>query len=89
MIRNSNFEIVQLAEDRMAVPVGDEATAFHGVVALSEPAAYLLDLMKEPQTAENLVEKLLERYEIDRVVAEKDLYEILKSFRELNLILED
>lgn len=48
MIRNPNFEIVRLDDECMAVPVGDEATSFHGVVALSEPAAFLLEQMTEP-----------------------------------------
>lgn len=88
MIRNPNFEIVRLDDECMAVPVGDEATSFHGVVALSEPAAFLLEQMTEPLATEDLVNKLLEQYEVDHAVAEEDVRSIINKFKELNLILE-
>ena len=88
MITNPDFEIVKFAEDYMAVPVGMEATSFHGIVALSEPAAYLLDMMREPKTTEELILKLMERYDVDRSVAEDDVKAILNRFREMNLAIE-
>lgn len=87
MIRNKEFEIVNIAEDYLAIPVGEQATAFHGVVALSEAAAFLLRKLDEPQTAENLVDMLLSEYEVDRATAEKDVESILKTFLDLRLII--
>ena len=88
MIKNPNFEIVRLAEECMAVPVGDETTTFHGVVALSEAAAFLLEKMTEPQTTEDLVNKLLEQYDVDLFTAKEDVLSIINTFKELNLVLE-
>ena len=72
----------------MAVPVGDEATSFHGVVALSDAAAFLLEQMTEPQTTEELVNKLLEQYDVDLLTAKEDVHSIVNTFKDLNLILE-
>lgn len=89
MIRNSEFEITKIADEYMAVPVGDEAISFHGVVTLSEPAAFVLNLLGEPRTKEELVDHLLEEYEVDRASAEADLTAILQTFFELRLVLDE
>ena len=89
MVKNPNFEIVRLADEWMAVPVGDEASSFHGVVALSEAAAFLLNLLKEPRKEEELLNILLEQYEVDRATAEADMQSAIKMFREMKLILEE
>ena len=88
MIRNRDFEITKIADEYMAVPVGEEAISFHGVVTLSEPAAFVLKLLDEPQTKEGLVDQLLEEYEVDRASAEADLTAILQTFIELKLVLD-
>lgn len=88
VIRNTSFELIKVADENLAVPIGDEATKFHGVVTLSEPAAFLLELLNEPQSFEDLVENLMSEYEVDQVTAEKDIKAIIAKFREYNLILD-
>lgn len=88
MIRNKGFEIVTIADENMAVPIGEEATAFHGVVALSASAAFLLNSLNEPHTANELIEILLKEYDVDRETAEKDIKEIVPKLIELGLIKE-
>lgn len=89
MIANKDFEIVNVSGDYMAVPVGKQAFSFHGVVTLSEPAAFLLKHMDEPRTMEELVELLLSEYDVDRPSIEKDIATIIKTFIEYNLVLND
>ena len=88
MIRNKDFEIVTIADESMAVPVGEEAIAFHGVVALSASAAFLLNSLNEPHTANELIEIILNEYDIDRETAEKDIKEMIPKLIELRLITE-
>ena len=88
MTRNSHFEIVEIAGDHMAIPVGEEAVSFHGVVALSEAAAFLLKKLDEPQTRDSLVDLLLDEYDIDRPLAERDVDGIIQTFTEYNLITD-
>ncbi len=88
MIRNKDFEIVTIAEDYLAIPVGEEAITFHCVVALSEAAAFLLQRLDEQQTMESLTDLLIGEYDVDRATAEKDVKEIVNTFWNLKLILE-
>lgn len=88
MIRNKDFEIVTVADESMAVPVGEEATTFHGVVTLSDSAAFLLNILEEEKTMEEIIDKFIEEYDIDRKTVEEDIKGILPKLIELKLILD-
>ena len=86
MTLNPAFEIMQVADDYMAVPLGDEAQRFRGVVALSEPAAYLLKKMDVPRTEDDLVRLLTEEYDVAADAAREDVRRIVQTFLELGVI---
>lgn len=86
-VRNQMFEIVSVANEHMAIPVGDEATSFHGVVSLSEPAMFMLGLLNEPRTREDLIAAMLNEYEVDRPTIENDLDAITGKLLDMGLLL--
>lgn len=88
MIINPNFEITEIADEYIAVPVGTEVLSFNGVVVLSEPTVYLLRKLKEPKSVEDLVDLLIEEYDVDRSDAEKDVNNIVKELLSMGLILK-
>ena len=88
MIRNKDFEVVTVADESMAVPVGEEATTFHGVVTLSDSAAFLLNILNEEHSIEEIIEKFIAEYDVDRETVEKDIKGILPKLIELILILD-
>lgn len=57
------FEMMEIDEQKMAVPVGDGADAFHGILKLNQSAAAILELLKEETTEEEMVQKLKEDYD--------------------------
>lgn len=86
MILKSSFEVIQVADDYMAVPVGEEAQRFNGVVALSEAAAYLLRQMRTPRSREDLVRLLTEEYDVSRETAEHDVDAVVENLTGLGVI---
>ena len=88
MKRKSCFEIVDVSNEYMAVPVGDKAAEFNGIVVLSEPAAFLLKHMDEHKTEEELVDILIREYEVDPLVASSDVSNIINTFFDIGLIEE-
>lgn len=89
MIKNKDFEIVSVADEHMAVPVGEEAASFHGVITLNEAAAFLLNKMEQSYTIEQLIQILQEEYDVDSVTAEKDINELLNKLIEMKLVIDD
>lgn len=80
------FELVEIAEEQIAVPVGDEAASFNGVVALSNAAAFLLKELKTPKSEKELIDLLIHEYSIDKYSATEDLHGFLKNLLEMDLI---
>lgn len=86
MIIRPDFEVVDMAGEYVAVPIGQEAASFNGVVALNEAAAFLLKSMKCHKTKEELVKILMTEYEVDPIVAEKDIDAFLKKMLDMGVI---
>lgn len=53
----------------MAVPVGERTRDVHGMVALNETGAFIWQLLEEDRTEEEVIEKILEEYDVDRETA--------------------
>lgn len=88
MIMNPKFELVEIAGEYMAVPVGDEAAAFQGIVALTDATYFLLQNMNVQQTKESLLDLLTNEFEVETSVAKKDLEELIPKLLDLGLITE-
>ncbi len=81
------FEVVEMEGDYLALPTGENVAAFAGSVVLNEVSAALLREMAQRECSrEDLLELLLNEYEVEREVAAADLDGILKTFSELGLI---
>ena len=83
---NTNFELIEVADEHMAVPVGESAVAFSGVVFLSNSAFLLLQHMKQPRDEDDLAEFLVSTFGIDKKTAKTDVDEFIKSVTDMGLI---
>ena len=86
MRRSPNFEIIEVADEHLVVPVGAEASRFHGVVVLSEAAAYLLEHMDASKTEAELVLLLTDAFDVSQAEAEADVHRFLNEVTPLGLI---
>lgn len=84
MKRKGTFEIAQIAGDYLVIPTDE--TSFGGTLVLNEVAAFLLKAMETDISQEQLLERMLATYAVDRETAARDLGEILRSFQALGLI---
>ena len=73
------FVLRDVMDEYIVMPAGAQMKEFEGVVVLNEPSALLWKKMQSDVTRQELVEALLEEYDIDSAVAEKDTEELLKK----------
>lgn len=64
MRRNSQFAMRQIAGKYVAVPLGQAAEAFRGMITLNNTGKFLWDLLEEEQTEESLANALVQTYGI-------------------------
>ena len=84
----SGFEIVNIADDHMLVPVGDQMEQFNGTVVLNDVSAFLLEKMRSDVTEEDLVNYVLEEFDVDRERAKTDVKNVLKEMIEIGIVHE-
>ena len=57
-----NFEIMDMGEEFVAVPVGDGASDFHGMMRMNKDAAEMRQLIQENTSPDDVLAELLRRY---------------------------
>ena len=57
-----NFEIMEMGEEFVAVPVGESAGKFHGMIRMNKDAAEMLQLIQENSKPEDVLAEILRRY---------------------------
>ncbi len=81
------FILREVAGNFIVVAVGEEAVNFNAMITLNDSGAFLWNNLKEEITKEELTEKLLEEYEIDRETATNDVDEFLTILENRKLLV--
>ena len=69
MIKNPEFEITEVSGEFMAIPIGDTAHSFRGIVALNNASAFLLRQMETHKSKPELVNLLCSEFKVDEATA--------------------
>lgn len=77
-----------IAGSEIVVPVGKTASEFNGMITLNESGAFFWDCMAEETTAEDVVAKVLEVYEVTPEKAAEDVNKFISMLRENGLLDE-
>ncbi len=81
-----NFITQDIDGTQFLIPIGGEA--FSGVVRSNEPAAFLVDLLKEETTETALVDAMCAEYDAPREVLAADVAEVLNKLRGIGALEE-
>ena len=82
-----DFQIVQMADDYMLVPTGDQIESFNGTVILNEVSAFLLDQLKEDLEKEDLVERLVMEFDVDPATAREDVDAAVEKMKQVGILI--
>lgn len=81
------FEMMQLGDETVAVPVGENADDFHSVVKLNDTAAFIFQHLQEGASEEEILAALEREYESTREELSADLRNCLADFQEKGLLV--
>ena len=86
---NGTFVTRDIAGEIVIVPVGETALKYNGMITTTSTGAAIWEkLEKGVESKDELLEMLLDRFDVDRETAENDLEEFLKQLREADFIAE-
>lgn len=80
------FVLRNVVGEHIVMPTDENVAKFEGAVVLNEVSAFLFEALKDSISRDDLLEKLLGEYDVDRPTAESDLDATLASFEELGLL---
>jgi hypothetical protein len=80
------FVTQQMGDEQIMVATG--AASFSGLVRSNATAAFIVDCLKEDVTAEQIVAKLLEKYDVSEAVVAADVEKILTKLRSIGALDE-
>lgn len=75
-----------IADSWIVVPLGERVVEFNGLLSLNETAAFLWKQLENECDKENLCSALMKEYEVDELIAKKDIDDFLQVLKEKELI---
>lgn len=82
------FIMHNIGDEYMAIATGDLLQDFYGYVRNNNTAADIFRLLQEETTLEAIVDFMYEKYDVDKVVLERDVQEIIHKFRMAGFLIE-
>lgn len=86
MKAKSGFVLRKIADEYMLMPVNDNIGKFNGAVVLNEVSSFIWEKLQNPVSCEDLLEYIVEEYDVDKVTAKNDLDSLLDTLQEMDVI---
>ncbi len=82
------YVVRQVMNDIMAIPVGEAALNFNGMILLNEVSKVIWECLTEETDVETIVKEITDRYEISYDEAKADVIEFLDRLRAKQMLDE-
>lgn len=81
-----NFEDVNMGEEIVAVPVGNDAGQVHGVVKMNKAGNIIFNLLKKETTKNKIIDELSTIFDDGKETLEGYVNDVLKELQEFKLL---
>ena len=81
-----NFILRKVADTYVVVPVSSMTLDFNGIINLNETGAFLFGLLQKGATKEELLEKLLEEYDVTEEKASADIEVFIGNVKDADIL---
>ena len=83
------FVLRNVVDEYILMPTGDNIGKFNGTVLLNEVSAFVWEKLQNPLSKDDLLRAVLDEFEVEKVVASKDLDALLETLRSYDVIEDD
>ena len=80
------FVLRNVVDEHIVMPTGDNIAKFEGAVVLNDVAAFVFEQLKNPMSKDDLLQAVLNEFEVDEATAKSDLDTLIEKLTELNII---
>ncbi len=82
----NEFILRKIADSYVVVPVGKMTLDFNGVINLNETGAFLFRILQEGADREELIDRMLEEYNVSRERAAADIDRFIEKVKEADVL---
>lgn len=68
------------------VVVADNPEVFRGMIKLNKSGAFVFEMLLKQASKKEIVDKMLEKYDVDEQTAERDIDEYIEVFKTAGLV---
>lgn len=89
MKAKSGFILRNVVDEYILMPTGDNIGRFNGTVLLNEVSALVWEKLQNPVSREDLIQAILDEFEVEKAVAAADLDALLEKLKDFGVIEDD
>ena len=82
------YEIMEIADDLMAVPINDDASDFRGVIKANGITADIIRLLENEISEEGIIAELQKEYDATKEQITESVHKVLDTLRTEGLLIE-
>lgn len=76
----------EIGGESFLIPLGKSVYTHNGIFTLTELGAFIWDLLPQAESADDILEKVLEEYDVDRETAQKDIDVFIEKLRGMGIL---
>ena len=80
------YVLREIAGDHIIIPVGTTVLEFNGLITVNEVGVLLWKMLQEEVTMEELVQAVLNEYDVEEEVARNDIQEFVEKLTDAGVL---
>lgn len=80
------FVLRNIVGETILVPIGQNNEAFNGLITINELGKFIWENIESSKDEDELLQRILDEYEVDKDVAKADLDEFLGKLKAVDII---
>ena len=76
----------EIVGETVLIPTGETAAQFNGLISVNELGRFIWDNYENAKDEDDLLQKILDEYEVEKEVAKADLDEFLQTLKDAEII---
>ena len=86
MVAKQGFVLRNVVDEHILMPTGDNIGKFNGTVLFNDVSAFVWEKLQSPMSKDDLLQAVLDEFEVEKDAAEADLDALLKQLYEYEVI---
>ncbi|MEQ3145308.1 PqqD family protein [Phocaeicola coprocola] len=88
MKTNENYILREIDGESILIPIGEASEHLNGMIHLTPTAAFIWKEVDNSNCLEEIIQKLMGKYEVTEEIARRDIYGFLSEFYKRQMVLE-